>query len=82
MSHQKAVPPSSIFDLPAGETVTLSSLEGDVTIAERLMDMGLHPGVQIELVGRLPLGGPLVIRIESSFLALREEEAQCLKIKT
>ncbi|MEY4617226.1 MAG: hypothetical protein RJB66_2186 [Pseudomonadota bacterium] len=61
-----------------GKVAVLSELAGDNAITERLIDMGLHPGVEIELIGRMPFDGPFIIRVESTFLALREEEALCL----
>lgn len=71
----------SILNLEVGRSAELLSIEGDSQFVERLMDMGFHPSVQIEVMGRLPLGGPLIVRVEASFLALREEEAQCLQVK-
>ncbi len=73
--------PVSVLELSAGRSVVVHHVDGDSLIADRLLDMGIHPGVELELISRMPLGGPFVIRIESSFLALREEEAQCLKVK-
>jgi ferrous iron transport protein A len=71
---------ASVLRLSIGRTVALSRLDGDQGITERLMDMGLHPGVELELIGRMPMGGPLIVRVETTFLALREEEAMCLKV--
>lgn len=53
-------------------------LEGEPTLAERLTEMGLVPGAQVFVRGRLPLGGPIVIQLGNGFLALREIEAHCL----
>lgn len=61
-----------------GKVATLSELTGDTAICDRLIDMGLHPGVEVELIGRMPFGGPYIIRVEATFIALREEEALCL----
>ncbi len=71
----------SLFELRLGQSSYISHLEGDQFLIDRLMDMGIHSGVEIELVARMPLGGPLVLRVESSFMALRIEEAKCLQIK-
>lgn len=70
----------SVIDIPAGHIRSLETLEGDQIIAERLLDLGFHPGVEIEFMSRMPLGGPVVVRIGASLLALREEEALCLKV--
>lgn len=70
----------SVLELSAGRSVILHHIDGDAQIAGRLLDLGIHPGVELELISRMPLGGPFVVRVESSFLALREEEALCLKV--
>ncbi len=63
-----------------GHVVKLNRIEGDELISERLVDMGFHPGVEIEFIDRMVSGGPFIIRVQSSFFALREEEAECLKV--
>lgn len=65
-----------------GHIVKLNRIEGDELISERLIDMGFHPGIEIEFIDRMVSGGPFIIRIQSSFFALREEEAECLKVIT
>lgn len=71
----------SLPSLPLGYATELVELQGEALLTERLMDMGFHPGVELEIVGRMPFSGPLIIRVEASFLALREEEALCLKVQ-
>ena len=72
---------SSLRNLPIGQSALLERLDGESLLVERLMDLGFHPGVELEVIRQMPLGGPMIIRVEVSFLALREEEAQCLIIK-
>lgn len=71
----------SIFKVPSGQKVRLIGFEGSPLIIERLIDMGFHENVELENLGRLPFSGPLLIRCEQTLLALREEEAMCLKIQ-
>jgi Fe2+ transport system protein FeoA len=56
-------------------------LAGSPAICERLHEMGLHKGQVIQLLGRAPLQGPLLIQFGTSFIALRAEEAQCTIIQ-
>ena len=70
----------SLIEIPSNCTVKLELIEGDPLIVERLIDMGFHPGVEIECINRMVSGGPSVIRVQSSLFALREEESQCLKV--
>jgi Fe2+ transport system protein FeoA len=71
----------SIFKIPQGQKVRLAAFEGPPLIIERLIDMGFHQNVELENLGRLPFSGPLLVRCEQTLLALREEEAMCLKIQ-
>ncbi|MEQ9309145.1 MAG: FeoA domain-containing protein [Balneolaceae bacterium] len=42
----------------------------------RLLEMGITPGVQIEIVRRAPLGFPMEIKVRGYLLSLREAEAK------
>ena len=72
---------TSLDQLSIGSSAILERLEGDAFLTERLMDMGLCPGLEIEFFNRMVGGGPFVVRVQSVFLALREEEARCLKVR-
>lgn len=56
------------------------AFNGDHLIIERLKEMGLHQGLEIEFVGQAPLLGPLVYRFGNTVLALRPQEAACIQI--
>lgn len=65
-------------DLKPGQIARLVRMEGDDHLTARLLDLGIHPGLEVELFKKLPLGGPIVLRANAGFLALRGEEAACL----
>jgi Fe2+ transport system protein FeoA len=51
----------------------------DMIIAGKLMDMGILPQAQIELVRRNALGHTLIFRINNRFkVALRRDEAKTI----
>lgn len=54
---------------------------GDPLIIERLRELGLHHGLEVQAVGRAPFGGPQLFRFGNTVLALRREEAQCTLIE-
>lgn len=66
--------------LKPGHTVEIQSLGGENILRERLHEMGLRAGMMITILGRAPFGGPLLVRFKTSFLALRNEEAQCATV--
>lgn len=61
-------------------TYRIESLSGSEVLRERLQEMGLTPGTEIQVIGRAPFNGPVLIRYDVCDLALREEEALCLNL--
>ncbi|MEX2404343.1 MAG: FeoA family protein [Balneolales bacterium] len=47
----------------------------------RLLEMGLTPGAEIEIIRTAPLGFPIEIKIRGYFLSLRKSEAQCIELE-
>jgi ferrous iron transport protein A len=76
ISHQKKIPSSGAL------RARVEGFSGDLTVVERLKEMGLHEGLEIEVVGQAPFGGPMLFRFGNTVLALRVEEAQCALIQT
>ena len=61
--------------LAAGQRGRIVALKGDDSLVQRLMEMGLLEGDEIEVVGYAPLGDPLEIRLADYRLSLRRSEA-------
>lgn len=64
-----------------GHIVEITGFTGEIIFRERLHEMGLRVGTTLTILGRAPFGGPLLIRFNTSFLALRNEEAACAIVK-
>ena len=56
------------------------TFSGDEALVERLQEVGFRRGDEIELVGRAPFFGPFLYRLGATVIALREEEAHCLRV--
>jgi ferrous iron transport protein A len=61
--------------LRPGQRGRIESLPADGSTAQRLMEMGLLEGEEVELLGFAPLGDPLEIRLRDYRLSLRRSEA-------
>jgi len=48
----------------------------------RIMDMGVIPGAEIEVIRRAPLGDPIEFRVKGYNLSLRKREAKGIIVKT
>ncbi len=62
-------------ELKVGERVQVVRIEGGDTISCRLLEMGLVPGTEIELLGKAPLGDPIELSVRGYRLSLRLSEA-------
>lgn len=71
----------TLSDLPPGGRARILHLHSDCAARQRLAEMGLLPGVEIEMVRRAPLGGPVEIRLENRSLTLRRREAASVEVE-
>lgn len=67
--------------LKSGHIVEIISFQGEPVFCERLHELGLGIGTKLKIMGRAPFGGPLLVRYNTSFLALRSDEALCAQVK-
>jgi ferrous iron transport protein A len=61
--------------LAPGEGGFIARIDADPTITRRLMELGLVPGTEIEMVRTAPLGDPLEVSVRGLHLSLRRSEA-------
>jgi ferrous iron transport protein A len=59
-----------------GERVRVARVDGLDEISMRLLEMGLTPGVELELLGKAPLGDPLEFELRGYRLSVRIAEAR------
>jgi ferrous iron transport protein A len=62
------------------EELEVIGFQGDELLIERLKELGFYVGVKIRYVGKAPFAGPLLIRLGATVMALRQEEAACLRM--
>lgn len=70
----------TLKDLNIGDIGKVINLGKKGPSRRRLMDMGITPGVEIEIVKVAPLGDPIEVNIRGYELTLRKEEAQQIKV--
>ena len=66
---------ASLDQLHIGQRATIATLQGNDLLVQRLLEMGLLEGEEIEVVGFAPLGDPMEIRLRDYCLSLRRSEA-------
>lgn len=50
------------------------------SLRRRLLDMGLTPEVEVEVMGFAPLGDPIEIRVRGYVLTMRKEDAKLVEM--
>ncbi len=71
----------SLKQLYPGDRAIVKQVTAKGQIRRRIVDMGVVPGVEIEMERCAPLGDPVEIKIDSYHLALRKEEAETITVE-
>lgn len=65
----------ALDELESGERGVIAGIDCEPAVARRLMELGLVPGTDIEMIRRAPLGDPLEVSVCGLHLSLRRSEA-------
>ncbi len=68
----------TLADLSIGQGGTIGEIVGAEDLMQRLMEMGLTGGEQVEVVRFAPMGDPMEIQIQGYLLTLRRAEARAV----
>jgi Fe2+ transport system protein FeoA len=66
---------STLDQLHVGQRGRVEALRGDNALVQRLLEMGLLEGEEVEVTNVAPLGDPIEIRLRDYRLSLRRREA-------
>ncbi len=70
-----------LTELKPGEKGRIVKIGGTGSIHQRLLDMGLVSGSEVEMQRVAPLGDPIEIRVKGYNLSLRKEEAASIQVE-
>lgn len=65
-----------INSLKPGETAVISQLQAEAGLQQRLLALGFRPGRQVKIIRKAWLNGPLHLRIGTTEVMLRRQEAK------
>ena len=71
-----------LTELSVGEHARVSKINGSDQISQRLMEMGLTPGVDVSVIGTAPLGDPLELKLRGYRLGVRRSEAERVEVES
>jgi ferrous iron transport protein A len=72
---------ASLDQLRVGDRCRVEALQGNDGLAQRLLEMGLLEGEEVEVTNVAPLGDPIEIRLRDYCLSLRRREAARVLVK-
>lgn len=70
----------TIADLKKGQKAKITDMSSNF-IPLKLFEMGCLPGNEVELVQNTPFRDPLYLQINDSYLAIRQETAQKIRVE-
>jgi ferrous iron transport protein A len=71
----------SLNQLRVGQRARIAAVAGADSLVQRLLEMGLIDGEELEVVGVAPLGDPLEVRLRDYRLSLRRAEAARIQVE-
>jgi Fe2+ transport system protein FeoA len=72
---------TSLDSLRLGQRARVLAIQGDDGLVQRLLEMGLLEGEEVEVLGFAPLGDPMEIRLRDYRLSLRRSEAARISVE-
>jgi ferrous iron transport protein A len=71
----------TLDQLPRDTRATVTALESRGAERRRLMDLGLLPGVEVQVDMVSPLGDPTAYVVRGSMIALRRSQARAIHVE-
>jgi ferrous iron transport protein A len=72
----------TLDQLTPGSSCTITGLSAANMLGQRLLDMGIFPGLTLRVIRNAPLEDPMQVEIEGYSISLRHEEARFVEVKT
>lgn len=72
---------STLDQIPSGQLVRVVEVLGVDAIARRLGELGIRKGIEIEVLGRAPLGDPTLFELCGYQLCLRRSESTRIRVE-
>lgn len=70
----------TLRESPIGRTARILRVDGARAFRRRLLELGLVPGTEVEVVRVAPLGDPIELVARGCFLSIRKEDAAAIEV--
>jgi ferrous iron transport protein A len=71
---------TTLNKLPIGSSARVVSVNGTGRVTQRLMEMGVIPGIRVQVIKTGPFGDPIEVRLRGYSLAMRRNEAEAIEV--
>ena len=71
----------TLKEVPCGQTVKVTKLNGEGPVKRRIMDMGITRGVQVYVRKVAPLGDPVEVTVRGYELSIRKADAEIIEVE-
>ena len=71
----------NLNELKAGESAVVERIEGEGSLRQHILDMGVVPGTEVTVIKFAPMGDPMELRLRSYELTLRLTEAEKIVVE-
>ncbi|AXR08200.1 FeoA family protein [Salinimonas sediminis] len=72
----------TLWDLPSKKLAVITKIHNDLyaNVIERLSEMGVEEGRDVQCVRKGPLGGPVVLQLGGSIFAIEQDLASKIEV--
>jgi ferrous iron transport protein A len=71
----------TLDQMKPGSQCRIKNLSVRDKLGQRLLDMGVYPGLRLTVVRNAPLEDPMEVELEGYFISLRHEEARFVEVE-
>ena len=72
--------PETLDKLNINQKATVESVDVDMAMYRRMLDLGFVKGTAVECLGRAPFGDPAAYLVRGAMIALRKEDASGITV--
>ena len=71
----------SLDGIVPGKRAVVHDIEAEDSFTRSLLELGLVPGTEIQVIRRAPLGDPIELVVRGSHFSIRRQEARRILVK-
>lgn len=71
----------TLDNIKPGNECLVKKLVTGGKLGQRLMDIGVYPGLRLKVIRNAPLDDPMQLEMDGYYVALRHEEAKFVEVK-